>query len=118
MYSFHPNSGFYTRLNILGEEGADSGSLRTELWRLVARNAQGFLVCGNHGRCIHIHSVTHPSVRNHVLLTAIVNRSMLLKQENFKKFEVLIAMAIVQDCMGCPVFAPCVYSYLFGKKTN
>ena len=56
----------------------DSGSLRRELWRLVARNAQGFLVCGNHDRCIPIHSVKHLSVRNHVLLTAIVNRSMLL----------------------------------------
>ena len=56
----------------------DSGSLRIELWHLVARNAQGFLVCGNHDRCIPIHSVKHLSVRNHVLLTAIVNRSMLL----------------------------------------
>ena len=43
----------------------DSGSLRRALWRLVARNAQGFLVCGNHDRCIPIHSVKHLSVRNH-----------------------------------------------------
>ncbi|XP_062519120.1 uncharacterized protein LOC134194208 [Corticium candelabrum] len=66
-------------VEFLGEEGVDSGSLRRALWRLVARNAQGFL------------------------------------QENFKKFGVLIAMAFVQDGMGCPVFAPCVYSYLCGK---
>ena len=75
---FEPSNGFYTRLNFLGEEGVDSGSLRRELWRLVARNAQGFLGCGNQGRCKPIHSVSHLSVRNHVLLTAIVNRSMLL----------------------------------------
>ena len=56
----------------------DNDSLRRELCRLVARNAQDFLVCGNHGKCIPIHSVRHLSVRNHVLLTAIVNRSMLL----------------------------------------
>ena len=93
----------------------DSGSLRRELGRLVARNAQGFLVCGNHDRCILIHSVKHLSVRNHVLLSAIVNRSMLLFKRNFKKFGVLIAMAIVQEGMGCPVFAPCVYSYSCGK---
>ncbi|XP_062523703.1 uncharacterized protein LOC134198345 [Corticium candelabrum] len=84
-------------VEFLGEEGVDSGSLRIELWHLVARNAQGFLVCGNHDRCIPIHSVKH------------------LSQENFKKFGVLIAMAVVQDGMGCPVFAPCVYSYLCGK---
>jgi hypothetical protein len=57
-------------VEFLGEEGVDTGRIRREPWRLIARNAQGPLFCGKRDRYRPVHSVNHLQV--HVTVVIIL----------------------------------------------